>query len=187
MNRPSPDETSNPTDGPSASRPGALHDLMPIVYDELRSAAAILLQRERGNITLQPTALVNEVFLRLAQQRTIGVDRRNDFLAIAAMVMRRVLVDHARSKRREKRGGDAVLMTLDSAVTLFEDASADLGDVDAALQELADIDPRKAQLVELRFFAGLTMAEAARVIGTPLRTAERDWRFARAWLRERLG
>jgi RNA polymerase sigma factor (TIGR02999 family) len=164
----------------------AVNHLLPRVYEELRHLAGSCLAGERFGGTLQATALVHEAYLRLVGQETVGFAGRTQFFAAAATVMRRILVDHARAKRRQKRGGDAVRVTLDEALASYESAGADVSDLDAALTSLAEIDPRKARLVELRFFAGVSMEEAAEVLGVTQRTAERDWRFARAWLHDRL-
>jgi RNA polymerase sigma factor (TIGR02999 family) len=165
---------------------GAVNQLLPRVYEELRQLAGACLAGERPGGTLQATALVHEAYLRLVRQETIGFAGRAQFFAAAATVMRRILVDHSRARRRQKRGGDAVRVTLDEALAVFQNAVPDVSDLDAALIALAEIDPRKARLVELRFFAGASMEEAARMLGVTQRTAERDWRFARAWLRDRL-
>ena len=162
----------------------AVNQLLPRVYEELRQLAGACVKDERPGMTLDATALVHEAYLRLVHQKTVGFAGRAQFFAAAATVMRRILVDHARARRREKRGGDAVRITLDEALAVFESAAADVTDLDAALTTLAEIDPRKARLVELRFFAGVLMEDAAEMLGVTQRTAERDWRFARAWLRD---
>ncbi len=164
----------------------AVNQLLPRVYDELRQLAATCMAAERPGVTLQATALVHEAYLRLVQQETVGFAGRAQFFAAAATVMRRILVDHARARRREKRGGDAVKVTLDEALAVFNRAAVDVSELDEALTALAAIDPRKARFVELRFFAGVSMEDAAQMLGVTQRTAERDWRFARAWLRDRL-
>jgi RNA polymerase sigma factor (TIGR02999 family) len=164
----------------------AVNQLLPRVYEELRQLAGACLAGERPGGTLQATALVHEAYLRLVRQESVGFEGRAQFFAAAATVMRRILVDHARARRREKRGGDAVRVTLDEALAVFESAVPDIMDLDAALAALAEIDPRKARLVELRFFAGVSMEDAAQMLGVTQRTVERDWRFARAWLRDRL-
>jgi RNA polymerase sigma factor (TIGR02999 family) len=164
----------------------AVDRLLPRVYDELRQLAGACLAHELPGGTLGATALVHEAYLRLVRQDTIGFTGRAQFFAAAATVMRRILVDHARARRREKRGGDAVRVTLDEALAVFERVVPDVIDLDEALNGLAAIDPRKARLVELRFFAGVSMADAAEMLSVTQRTAERDWRFARAWLRERI-
>jgi RNA polymerase sigma factor (TIGR02999 family) len=164
----------------------AVNQLLPLVYEQLRELAGSCMANERPGRTLQATALVHEAYLRLVHQETIGFRGRAAFFAASAIVMRRILVDHARARCREKRGGDAARVTLDEALAVFENAVPDVSDLDSALNDLAEIDERKARLVELRFFTGISMDEAAQVLGVTPRTAERDWRFARAWLRERL-
>lgn len=164
----------------------AVNKLLPLVYDELRKLAAACFAREPSVATLQTTALVHEAYLRLVHQNRVGFEGRARFFAAAATVMRRILVDHARARRRKKRGGDAVRVTLDEALMVFEHRVPDVEALDEALTELAEIDPRKARVVELRFFAGASMEDAAGSLGVTTRTAERDWRFARAWLRDRL-
>lgn len=182
-------DASNVTQLLLASRDGeagALDRLMPLLYDELHRLAAAKLRGERADHTLQATALVNEAWLKLVQQREQSWANRAHFLAIAATVMRRVLVNHAEARRAEKRGGGWAPITLTESAALMETRAADLLDVDAALQRFAELDPEKARLVELRFFAGLTDEEAAQVLGVSTRTVERHWRLARAWLRREL-
>jgi RNA polymerase sigma factor (TIGR02999 family) len=167
--------------------PRALEELLPLVYDELRSLAEAQLRRERRDHTLQPTALVHEAWIRLAGQESAEVRDRGHFLALAAMAMRRILVNHAAGKRAQKRGGDRARSTLFEAASVFEEAPEDLVDLDAALVRLAEIQPEKARIVELRFFAGLSNEETAQALSTSTRTVERGWRFARAWLAKELG
>jgi len=169
-----------------AGEPGALDRLMPLLYDELHRLAQARLRGERADHTLQATALVNEAWLKLVQQREQSWANRAHFLAIAATVMRRILVNHAEARRADKRGGGRPPITLHETAALVESRAADLLDVDAALQRLAQLDPEKSRLVELRFFAGLTDEEAAEVLGVSTRTVERHWRLARAWLRREL-
>lgn len=161
----------------------AAERLLPLVYDALRHLAARRLSEEPSGQTLQPTALVHEAWLRLAggdeKQRW---DSRGHFLGAAAIAMRRILVENARRKRSLKRGGDAVRVEAELEELQGPQRRDDLIELDAALQKLAVQDSRKARLVELRYFAGLTMQEAAGVLGVSLATAERDWSFARAWL-----
>lgn len=161
----------------------AVHQLLPRVYDELRQIASAYLRRERSDHTLQTTALVNEAYLKLINQREVGWRDREQFFAVASMLMRRILVDHARRKKSEKRGGGRKPSPLDETLAAFEERAGDMLELDVALDRLAAFDQRKARIVELRFFAGLTMAETAEMIGCPLRTVERDWALARAWLR----
>lgn len=165
---------------------GAVDQLLPIVYEELRGLASAFLFRERNDHTLQPTALVHEAYMRLVGQREVGWEDRTHFFAAAATVMRRVLVDHARAKKAIKRGGDRKRTSLDEAVTRFEDRAYDLLGLNEALDRLAAVDKRKARIVELRFFGGLTVAETSTVLGTTTRTIEREWTLAKAWLRGEL-
>jgi RNA polymerase sigma factor (TIGR02999 family) len=167
-----------------------LDALVPLVYDELRRLARSYLRRERADHTLQPTALVHEAFERLVDQRQVGWEGRSHFLAIAAIAMRRLLLQHAEKRNAAKRGGGRQTITLDdTAAGLLGGGEIDLGellDLSASLQRLAQLEPRHAELVELRVFSGMTMAECASHLGTSLRTAERDWRIASAWLRREL-
>jgi RNA polymerase sigma-70 factor, ECF subfamily len=172
-----------------ASGRSELDALIPLVYDELRRLARSYLRRERPDHTLQPTALVHEAFERLVDQRNVAWEGRSHFLAIAAIAMRRLLLQHAEKRRAIKRGGGKQTLTLDDSAAALFGGEIDLGeilDLNACLQRLAELEPRHAQLVELRVFAGMTMAECAAHLGTSLRTAERDWRVASAWLRREL-
>jgi RNA polymerase sigma-70 factor (ECF subfamily) len=168
---------------------GALEELLPIVYAELRVIAARHLGSERPGHTLQPTALVNEAYLRLRGLGGVPWHDRTHFFAIASRIMRRLLVDHARAKTAQKRGSDApkvvVSEAFDGGIQPSMDA-AELIDLDRALDELAVEAPRLARLVELRFFSGLGIDEASSLLGCSTRTAKRDWTFARAWLLNRL-
>jgi RNA polymerase sigma factor (TIGR02999 family) len=160
---------------------GALDALMPLVYDELRGLARGYLGRERGDHTLQPTALVNEAYLRLVDQRRVRWQNRAHFFGIAAQIMRRLLVDHARSVRAEKRGGGATKLELDEALSAStSEREVDLEDLDRALQRLAEIDERQSRIVELRYFAGATNEETAEALGIAVATVKRDWTMARA-------
>jgi RNA polymerase sigma factor (TIGR02999 family) len=159
--------------------------LLPIVYDELRRRAAAYLRRERRGHTLRPTDLVHEAYLRLCHQNAAW-QNREQFFGVAARLMRRILVDHARARRAAKRGG-GLAITLDASVAVAaRQATPDLLDVDAALEELGARDERQSRLVELRFFGGLTLDEAAQVLGLSLATANREWAMAKAWLFRRL-
>ena len=169
---------------------GALERLLPLVYAELRAIAARHLGSERPGHTLQPTALVNEAYLRLRGLGDVPWHDRTHFFAIASRIMRRVLVDHARARAAQKRGADAPRVVLSEVFS--EDIqpsmdTAELIDLDRALDELAAAEPRLAKLVELRFFSGLGIDEASSLLGCSTRTAKRDWAFARAWLLNRLG
>ncbi len=159
---------------------------LPLVYDELRRMAFGYLQGERVAHTLQPTALVNEAYVRLADRARGAWASKASFIAAAATTMRRVLVDHARGRAAQKRGGDRAKVSLIDAVDLTEESPLDFESLDEALKRLAALDPRQAQVVELRFFGGLTVDEAAEVLGVSPRTIEVDWSMARAWLRREL-
>ena len=156
--------------------------LLPRVYDELRAIAARRLGSERGDHTLQPTELVHEMFLRLFGAQRLGWQDRAHFFAVAATMMRRILVDHARRRRRGKRGGDALRISLARLGDISEQRTPDLVALDGALDRLAAIDERKARIVELHFFAGLSVAETAEVLGCSTATVTRHWRMAKAML-----
>jgi RNA polymerase sigma factor (TIGR02999 family) len=165
----------------------ALASLMPIIYAECRTIAARQLALERRDHTLDPTALVHELYLRLVDQRRSTWENRAQFFGVAARLMRRVLVDHARARHAEKRGGDAVFVSLDAAADTPDDSQvADVLAIDEALERLAAHDPEQVQIVELRYFAGLTVEETARVVGRSSRTVKREWRLAKAWLYQEL-
>jgi len=157
-------------------------EAMSAVYDELRHLARNYLRRERPNHTLQPTALVHEAYLRLTQQRNIHWQNRAHFIAIAARVMREILVEHARGRQAVKRGGGEITMSLSKALDLLEERDVDLLALDEALNRLAKIDTEKSRIVELRAFGGLTLEEAAEVLNTSTAAITRQWRTARAWL-----
>jgi len=161
--------------------------LLPIVYDELRRQAARELRGERAGHTLQPTALVHEVYLRLAEPRRVPWRSRAEFFAAAAQAMRRILVDHARKRAAAKRAGNWTRVELAADVALEGTREIDLLALDDALDRLAEQDPRYARIVELRFFGGLSVPEAAAVLGVSAATVKRDWSFARAWLHAQLG
>ena len=156
--------------------------LLPLVYAELRRRARRYMRGERPDHTLQPTALVHEAYLRLAGQREVDWQSRAHFFAVAAQLMRRILVDHARARKAEKRGGGEPRVALNESLAMTEEKSAELMALDEALTRLAERDPRQARAVELRFFGGLSEEEAAEVMGISLRTLKRDWSVARAWL-----
>jgi RNA polymerase sigma factor (TIGR02999 family) len=164
----------------------ALDDLMPVVFDELRSLARRYLRRERTDHTLQPTALVNEAYLRLIDQRSVQWQNRAHFFGVAAQMMRRILVDHARGHHREKRGGGAVKVTLDEVVSLTDQGAAELVVLDEALTALGEMDERKSRVVELRYFGGLSVEETAEVLQVSANTVLRDWKLAKAWLYSRI-
>ncbi len=165
----------------------ALDELLPLVYDELRSLAEAHLSRERRDHTLQATALVHEVYLKLAGQEQQDFANCGHFLSLAATVMRRILINHAHSRRAAKRGGGMGRCTLFEAASVFEERAEDLLALDEALGRLAQFDPEKARIVELRFFGGLSTEEASGALGVSTRTVERGWRIARAWLAKEIG
>ena len=160
----------------------ALDRLIPLVYDELRRLARHFRRQERADHTLQTTALVNEAYVRLIDQRFVRWQNRAHFFAIAAQMMRRILVDYARSRRYAKRGGGAPQISFDEAAFVARERDAELVAVDDALTDLAARDPRKSQIVELRFFGGLNIEETAEVMGISPTTVQREWRSAKAWL-----
>ena len=164
----------------------AVELLLPVLYSELRALAGSFLNEERPGHTLQPTALVHEVYLRLIKQPEGGWADRTHFVALAATAMRRILTDHARGRRAAKRGGNWHRVTLDQAVAPFQDAEIDAIDLDAALTKLSAFDERKCRVVELRFFGGLTNEEVAKVLGVSRKTIVDDWTVARLWLRREL-
>jgi RNA polymerase sigma-70 factor, ECF subfamily len=164
----------------------AMARLMPLIYEELRAIASREMRRERGDHTLQPTALVHEAFLRLVDKPDLSWESRVHFLNIAAQAMRRILVEHARRRRAEKRGGGAERITLDEEFVAEGQGPPDLGDLDEALERLTAIDPRKGRVVELRFFAGLSVEETARLLAISEATVKREWQFAKAWIQREL-
>ena len=166
--------------------PAALDQLVPIIYKELRRLASSQLKRERYDHTLQPTALVHEAYIRLLGQADISWQNRNQFFAVAARMMRRVLIDYARTRSRDKRGGGARKVSLEEAVNLSEESAADLVALDEALKDLHELYPRKSQVVELRYFGGLGIEEVAESLGISKNTVLRDWEFAKAWLYQKL-
>lgn len=167
----------------SHGEPEALDELLPLVYEELRRIAGRQLRRERRDHTLAPTALVHEVYLRLVSQSRANWRNRAQFFGVAAQLMRRILVDHARARGAAKRGRSATFVPLQDADDRGEQAAVvDVLAIDTALTRLAALDPDQARLVELRFFAGLTVDEIAPLVGRSERTIKREWRLARAWL-----
>jgi RNA polymerase sigma factor (TIGR02999 family) len=163
----------------------ALHELMPALYAEIRKLAGSYLRRERPDHTLQATALVNEAYMRLVDQREVQWQNRAHFFGIAAQIMRRILVDHARMQHAEKRGSGQSPIVLDEGLDVA-DRQLDFVAVDDALKTLAELDPRQAQIVELRFFGGLSIEETAEVTQVSPATVKREWASARAWLRREL-
>jgi RNA polymerase sigma-70 factor (ECF subfamily) len=159
---------------------------MPIVYEELRRQAARYLRREQEGHTLQTTALIHEAYVRLVDQRNVQWQNRAHFFGIAAQLMRRILVDHARAKKRVKRGGSDVRVSLADADVAVKGQELDVVAVDEALQRLAALDEQQSRVVELRFFSGLTVEETAEVMGISKATVKRDWAMAKAWLHREL-
>lgn len=169
--------------------PEALHALLPLVYEEMRRLAGAYLKNESSGHTLQPTALAHEAYLRLLDQRHVSWQNRAHFMGLAAQAMRRILIDHARRRGAQKRGGDAVHVTLEDSDAVAE-GTAPLGvaveDLNEALDGLARLDERQARVVELRFFTGLSVEETAEVLAISPATVKRDWTLARAWLHREL-
>lgn len=168
---------------------GALHALLPLVYEEMRRLAGAYLRDEAAGHTLQPTALAHEAYLRLLDQRHVSWQNRAHFMGIAAQAMRRILIDHARRRGAQKRGGDAVHVALedsDAAAGVAEPLGVAAEDLNDALDRLAALDERQARVVELRFFTGLSVEETAEVLGISAATVKRDWTLARAWLHREL-
>lgn len=165
----------------------AMDELLPYIYDELRRRAARYLRRERVNHTLQTTALVHEAYLKLVDQKAVQWKDRGHFFAVAAQAMRRILVDHAKYKNRSKRGGELPDLQLDAAVeNAIVESKVDIEALDEALSRLALVDPDGERLVELRFFAGLSLEEAAAVMEISRATAAREWQVAKSWLHREL-
>jgi RNA polymerase sigma-70 factor (ECF subfamily) len=163
----------------------AMEQLLPLVYEQLRSLATRYMRHERPDHTLRATALVNEAYLKLVSSEAVGNDRVH-FLAIAAILMRRILVDHARTNRRVKRGSGAQKIEWEDALLVAQPASQEMLDLDAALTRLSKQDPRKGRLIELSYFGGLTCEEAAAILDVSTATVNRDLKVARAWLRREL-
>jgi RNA polymerase sigma-70 factor (ECF subfamily) len=164
----------------------ALDKLIPAVYQELRRMANHYLRSEDPSHSLQPTALVHEAYLRLIDQTKVEWQSRAHFFGVAAQMMRRILIDHAKTKHRLKRGGTAIKVSLDENVNFSQERAAELIALDDALQALAHIDERKSKIVELRYFGGLTVEETAQVLGVSDKTVMRDWNLAKAWLYQEL-
>jgi RNA polymerase sigma factor (TIGR02999 family) len=160
----------------------ALEKLTPLVYQELKRLAARYLRRERREHTLQSTALVHEAWLRLIDQNHVHWQNRAQFFGIAAEMIRRILIDHARNRQAAKRGDGAIKLSLDEALGAPDRRDFDLVALDDALKDLAKLDPKQGQLVELRFFAGLSIEESAEVLGVSPATVKREWAVAKAWL-----
>ena len=166
--------------------PAALEKLMPLVYDELHQQAMRFFNRERAGHTLQPTALVNEVYLRLVNQQEVNWKNRAQFFGIAAQMMRRILVSHARARQAAKRGGADHRIVLEEGMAVAPQRDVNLLALDEALTKLGVIDPTKSRMVELRFFSGLSVAETAEVMEVSPRTVDRQWQTAKAWLHKEM-
>ncbi len=191
MNRPPSTSGAEAGEGPgqgtdASGGPATLDELLPGAYAELLRLAEAYLSRERPDHTLQATALVHEAYLRLVDQRSVDWRNRVHFFGAAAEMMRRILVNHARARRTAKRGGDMPRLALDEAVGFYDERNLDIVALDDALTELALIDGRQGRVVELRFFAGLSIEETADVLSISPATVKREWHMARAWLRREL-
>lgn len=160
----------------------AFEELLPLVYGELRRIARNYMRRQNPGHTLQTTALVNEAYMRLVDSNRVNWQDRNHFFAVSAQLMRRILVDFARKKNSQKRGGDHLIVTLDERVENLAETGTDLVALDDALSRLAEFSPRQSRVIELRFFAGLNEEQIAEVLDVSARTVRRDWQIARAWL-----
>jgi len=180
------DLTQTLNEVPAEFREKVLLELVPLVYKDLRQLAAKYLSAERANHTLQPTALVHEVFLKLIDQSRVDWKGRTHFLAIASAAMRRILIDHARTHKRDKRGGGWQRVVLDEASAVTDSTEVEVEPLHNALQALSALDPTESRIVELRFFGGLTIEEIAHLLGVSKRKVEGDWTHARAWLKSRL-
>ena len=183
---PSPHEITQLLVDWSNGNQAALDKLYPLVYDELRRMARRYMSRERKDHTLQTTALINEAYLRLVEQRNVHWENRAHFFGISAQIMRRILIDHARRYHYSKRGGGAHKISLDEAAVVAKGRATELLSLDEALNSLAEIDPRRSRVVELRFFGGLDNDEIAAVLKISPNTVTRDWNMARAWLYQEL-
>jgi RNA polymerase sigma-70 factor, ECF subfamily len=164
----------------------ALDELYPLVYDELHRLARRYMSRERKGHTLQTTALINEAYVRLVDQKNVQWANRSHFFAISAQIMRRILIDHARRQRYAKRGGGAQQVSLEEVAAVIPEQGRELVRLDEALKSLAEMDPRRSQVVELRYFGGLNNEEIAGVLNVSENTVTRDWNMARAWLYQQL-
>lgn len=156
-------------------------------YSEMRSLAEKFLSGESNTVTLSPTVLVHEVYVRLTKQRSVQYQSRSHFLAIASTMMRRILVDHARARTRVKRGGKNIRLTFDENLLVSTSRDEDVLAIEEALQELGQMDARQSRIVEMRFFGGMTVPEVAEALGLSTRTIEKEWQLSKAWLRKKLG
>lgn len=186
MSEPAPHEVTRLLDDWSRGNRGALDALMPLVHAELHAVARRYLGRERPGHTLQPTALVNEAYLRLVGERAMKWQNRAHFVAVAAQLMRFILVDHCRRKWYPKRGGRAARVTFDDNLVVAPERSDELLALDEALTKLAALDQRKSRIAELRYFGGLSVEETAEALSVSVSTVMRDWRLTKAWLRREL-
>jgi RNA polymerase sigma factor (TIGR02999 family) len=182
MTTPAPKEVTQLLIAWSNGEEDALEKLVPLIYDELRRIARRYMKREPAGHTLQTTALVNEAYLRLIEQKGMKWQNRAHFFAISAQLMRRILVSMARARHADKRGGEARQVSLDDALMISEDRAAELVALDEAMNELAALDPRRSRVVELRYFGGLSVEETAEVLKISPETVMRDWKRAKAWL-----
>jgi RNA polymerase sigma factor (TIGR02999 family) len=160
----------------------AAEKLIPVVYDELKRLARGYMRRERPDHTLQTTALVHEAYLKLVRQQAVNWQGRSHFFGIAAQLMRRILIDHARGHLRKKRGGEKIVLPLDEALVFSPEHSEELVRLNEALERLSAIDPRQGKIVELRFFGGLSVEETSEFLGVSAKTVKRDWAVAKVWL-----
>jgi RNA polymerase sigma-70 factor, ECF subfamily len=182
MTSPAPKEVTQLLIAWSNGEEEALEKLVPLIYDELRRIARRYMKREPAGHTLQTTALVNEAYLRLIEQKGVKWQNRAHFFAISAQLMRRILVSMARARHADKRGGEARQVSLDEALVISEERAAELVALDEAMNELAALDPRRSRVVELRYFGGLSVEETAEVLNISPETVMRDWKRAKAWL-----
>ena len=186
MTTPAPQEVTQLLQDWRHGDKAALDQLMPIVYDELHRVAASYLRRERPDHTLQATALISEAYLRLMDESHVSCENRTHFLGVAARLMRHILVEHARSHQAAKRGGDRYKVSLSEADSLSQERDLNLLALDEALQELARLDRRQSQIVEMKYFAGLSIEEIAELLGIAPATVKRHWNSARAWLYQQI-
>src|SRR5690349_20625817 len=184
---PGPQELTRLLEEWTAGRQAALDLLVPVLYDELRRLASHYMRGERTGHLLQTTAVVHEAYLRLVDRNNVSCRNRSEFFAIAAQVMRRVLLDHARERDRVKRGSGGTPVSLDEAAVLSEDRAAELIAIDSALEGLAAFDARKGRVFELRYFGGMSVEEVAEALRVSPVTVARDWRMAKVWLRRQMG
>ena len=184
---PDPSDVTRLLKNASAGDDEAMEAVLPLIYDELHALADRYLRRERAGHTLQPTALVHEAYLKLVDQKQAQWESKNQFLAVAAISMRRILVNHAKHRRRLKRGGDRQRKNLSDSILIGEEPDIDLVALDEAMEKLATIDERKVRIVEQRYFVGLTVEQVAEVMDISPATVKRDWEFAKTWLLREIG